>query len=240
MNSTDHWLINKYIAHRGFHNEEYPENTLGAFQRAIENGYAIELDVQLLQDGTVVVIHDTKLSNLLGVDKYTSTCTLEEIKKYNVLSSNEKVPTLIEVLEFVDGRAPILIEIKNTLKAGDLEKATWEILKDYTGEFAIQSFNPYSLAWFKEHAPNVLRGQLSSYFKGVNLNFIKKILLKKLKVLKISEPHFISYDGRCLPNKYVKKCELPVLAWTIQSQEDYMRVVKYVDNIIFENFTPTI
>lgn len=240
MQKTLNFLIDKYIAHRGFHNAENPENTLGAFQRAIDNNYAIELDVQLLKDGTIVVVHDNKLSRLCGEDKYVSNCDYEEIKNLKVLNSSFTIPTFKEVLDLVDGKTPLLIEIKNTLKVGELESKTFELLKNYNGEYAIQSFNPYSLAWFKDNAPNVLRGQLSSFFKGENLSFIKKLLLKKLKLNKISNPNFISYNAENLPNKYCKRCNLPVLAWTVRSQEQYLDVIKYCDNIIFENFVPVI
>ena len=240
MQAEFNFLLNKYIAHRGLHNKENPENTIGAYKRAIEQGYAIELDVQLLLDGTVVVIHDNSLNRLCGIDKYLSNCTYEEIKELKILDSEFGIPTLQEVLKFVDGKTQLLIEIKNTLKVGELESKTYDILKDYNGEYAIQSFNPFSLEWFKKNAPNVLRGQLSSFFKGENLSWYKKALLKRLKLNKISSPHFISYNAEDLPNKYVKRCNLPVLAWTIKSQEEYMKVIKYCDNIIFENFEPSI
>ncbi|MGN1207849.1 MAG: glycerophosphodiester phosphodiesterase family protein, partial [Christensenellales bacterium] len=189
---------------------------------------------------TVIVAHDNKLSRLCGEDKYVSNCTYDEIKNFKVLGSNFGLPTLDEVLKFVAGKTPLLIEIKNTLKVGDLESKTYELLKNYDGEYAIQSFNPYTLAWFKNNAPDVLRGQLSSFFKGENLSFFKKLLLKKLRLNKVSCPHFISYNAENLPNKYCKHSNLPILAWTIRSQKQYMDVVKYCDNIIFENFEPTI
>lgn len=240
MQQTYNFITDKYIAHRGFHDIENPENTIGAFSRAIEKGYAIELDVQMLSDGTVVVIHDNKLSRLCGVDKYLSNCTLEDLHNLYILDTKWQIPTLKQVLEFVNGKTPLLIEIKNTLKVGELESAVYELLKEYTGEFAIQSFNPFSLQWFKENAPNILRGQLSSFFKNEDLSFIKKTLLKKLRLNKISSPHFISYNADNLPNRYCNKCNLPILAWTVRSQEEYMKVVKFVDNIIFEDFEPTI
>ncbi|MBE5746248.1 MAG: glycerophosphodiester phosphodiesterase [Clostridiales bacterium] len=240
MQETYNFLLDNYIAHRGFHNSENPENTIGAFNLAIEKGYAIELDVQLLKDGTVVVVHDNKLSRLCGVDKYISNCNLEDLQDLYVLNSSYQIPTLKQVLEFVDGKVPLLIEIKNTLKVGDLESKTYELLKDYTGNYAVQSFNPFSLEWFKKNAPNVLRGQLSSFFKGEDLSFIKKTLLKKLRLNKVSNPHFISYNAENLPNRYCNKCKLPILAWTIRSQEEYLKVIKFVDNIIFEGFEPKI
>ena len=240
MQETYQFLLDKYIAHRGFNDKENPENTIGAFNKAIEHGYTIELDVQLLKDGTVVVIHDNKLSRLCGVDKYLSNCNLEDLQDLYILDTKYQIPTLKQVLEFVDGKVPLLIEIKNPLKVGDLESKTYEILKNYKGDFAIQSFNPFSLEWFKNNAPNILRGQLSSFFKNEDLSFIKKAILKRLRLNKISNPNFISYNAENLPNRYCNKCKLPILAWTVRSQEEYLKVIKFADNIIFENFEPKI
>ena len=236
------WLVTDYIAHRGLHTKTLPENSLGAFVNAIENGYPIELDVQLISDGTVIVFHDYSLSRMTGKDGYTKNLTLAELKDYKLEKTEFTIPTLNEVLNLVSGQVPLLIEIKNEGKVGELEKKLWEILKNYNGEYAVQSFNPYSLEWFKNNAPKVLRGQLSSYFKGVNLNFFKKFVLKRMLLnKKVSQPNFISYDEKNLPNRFVKHYKkLPLLAWCIKSQSEYMKTVKHCDNIIFEGFEPKI
>ena len=241
MNIFDSWLINKYIAHRGLHNENIPENSLPAFQNAIEHGYAIEIDVQQLKDGEIVVFHDDTMSRMTGEDGFLANFTLEEIKNLRLTKSKEKIPTLKEVLNLVDGKTEILIEIKNTGKVGKFESDLLKILNEYKGSFAIQSFNPYVLKWFKENAPDILRGQLSCYFKKEKLKFYKKFVLKRLLLNKISDPDFISYKGSELPNMYVRRyAALPLLAWTIRSQKEYIDVIKYCDNIIFENFEPKI
>lgn len=234
------WLVERYIAHRGFHDENSPENTLSAFKNAIKFAYPIELDVQQISDGTIIVFHDVSLQRLTGKDGYIKNLVKEDLKDYKINNTENYIPTFEEVLDLVDGQVPILIEIKNTNKVGDFEKTLWEILKEYKGEYAVQSFNPFSLEWFKLNAPKVLRGQLSSFFKGENLSFIKKYFLKRMYFnKKVSQPHFIGYDAKDLPNRYVNKFkELPLLAWTIRSQEEYMRILPYCDNIIFENFEP--
>ena len=235
------WLVEKYIAHRGLHDEESAENSLSAFEKAINNGYAIELDVQQIADGTVVVFHDTSLSRITGQDGYLKNLIKEDLSACYLNGTKETIPTLDEALKFINGRTPVIIEIKNTLKVGELESATLELLKNYNGPFAIMSFNPYVLSWFKENAPHILRGLLSSFFKKDNLSVVKRIVLKKMLLNKIAEPNFIAYNTENLPNRYVRKWKnLPLLAWTVRSQEEYMRVVKYSDNIIFENFNPKI
>ena len=238
------WLVDKYIAHRGFHNYiDAPENSLKAFQNVIDLGYAIELDVQVLSDGTIVVFHDSSLKRMTNKDGYIKNLRKENLKDIKLLNSDQTIPTLQEVLELVNGKTPLLIEVKNTNKVGYLEQNLIQILKKYNGEFAVQSFNPYSLEYIKKHAPEMTRGQLSSYFKSNSeISFIKKYFLKRMIFNKrVSCPHFISYKAEDLPNRYVKQYQkLPVLAWTVKSQQQYEKIAKHCDNIIFEGFEPTI
>lgn len=240
MDIFDTWIVQQYIAHRGLCEHKFPENTLGSFQSAIDLGYAIEFDVQQIADGTVVVFHDSTLKRLTGKDGYLKNLKKEDLKNCYIANSQYSIPTLEEVLKFINGRTPILIELKNYGKVGSLEKAVWEHLKSYKGEYAIQSFNPYSLSWFKKNAPSVIRGQISGFFKNQKLSLFKKIVLKRMAFNKtVSEPHFISYDATTLPNRFVEKWDhLPIIAWTIRSQEEYMKIVGYCDNIIFEGFEP--
>lgn len=234
------FIVQKMFAHRGLHDEKSPENSLSAFEKAIEKGYAIELDVNPIMDGTPVVFHDSKMSRMTGKDKYIQNISREEFNETTLLSSGEKIPTLEEVLKFVDGRTPLLIEIKNQQKVGELEKAVWEVLKNYKGEYAIQSFNPYTLQWFKNNAPKVWRGQLAGFFKGEKLSLFKKLVLRRLGMKKITEQNFVSYDLRNLPNRFVKHLEIPLLAWTINNQEQYIKAVQIADNVIFQNCEPKI
>ena len=249
MEIFNSWLVNKYIAHRGLHNDKYPENSLGAFEHAIENDYAIEIDIHKIEDGTIVVFHDDTLKRMTGEDGYINQIkTVEDLKKYKLLGSNYSIPTLKEVLEFVDGRVPILIEIKDERTTSysptnPLTMATYELLKNYKGEYAIQSFNPYVLKWFKINAPEVIRGQLSRRFtKNSKLNLFARLALGRMWLnKKVSEPHFIAYHYKDLPNRFVKKYKrLPLIAWALPSQQEYMKVVSHCDNIIFEGFTPRI
>ena len=236
------WLVETPIAHRGLHDKNTPENSLSAFAKAVEKGYAIELDVQLLADGTVVVFHDDSLARMTGNDGYIKYLNKDDLKALKLKGSKETIPTFEEALKVIDGRVPVLIEIKNQYKVGKLEQEVIDILKNYQGEYAVQSFNPFSLGYLKEHAPNILRGQLSGTFKHSKLAWIKRFLLKRMRFnKKVSEPHFISYEASALPNRFVRKYKkLPLLAWTVRSKEEYLKVVKYCHNIIFEKFDPEI
>lgn len=236
------WLVETPIAHRGYHGKNIPENSLSAFSKAIEKGYAIELDVKMLADGTLVVFHDESLARMTGNDGYVKYLNKNDLKALTLKGSKEHIPTLQEVLDFVDGKVPLLIEVKHYFKPGKFEQTLIDMLKKYKGEFAVQSYNPYVLGYIKEHAPKFIRGQLSGYYKGEPLSWLKKALLRSMRFnKKVSEPHFINYDANSLPNRYVRRYKnLPLIANVVRSKEEYMKVVKYCDNIVFEKFDPEI
>lgn len=238
MDIKKSWLCNMPISHRGLHNSVCPENSLLAFEQSIKNNFAIELDVRIIDDENIIVFHDDKLSRMTNSDGYACNLVTSGLKDLKLNKTDAVIPTFAETLEFVNGKVPLLIEIKNEAKIGILESKVAEMLSQYNGEFAVQSFNPYSMGFFKENAPHILRGQLASYFKGQKLAKLKKFFLKRLKLNNISCPDFISYDADNLPNKYVTKTNLPILAWTIRSNAQMEKLLNYCDNIIFEKFIP--
>lgn len=236
------WLVEEPIAHRGLHDKSHPENSLSSFERAINAGYPIEFDIQMIADGTIVVFHDDSLSRLTDNDGYIKFLTKADLDLLSLSGSKEKIPTFEEALTFINGRVPILIEIKNQDKVGNFEKKVIEILSEYHGQFAIQSFNPFVLEYFYKHAPAIPRGQLAGYLTSTKMSFFKRYAMKSMVAnKKISRPDFISYEAKYLPNRFVKKYKnLPLLAWTLKNQSDYLKVVKHCDNVIFEGFEPTI
>ncbi|MGI5841728.1 MAG: glycerophosphodiester phosphodiesterase family protein [Christensenellales bacterium] len=242
MDIFDSWLVNTYIAHRGFHDKKNPENSMGAFENAIKKGFAIELDVHALKDNTIVVFHDESLKRMTNQDGYISNLTKEDLPNYKLLATEFSIPTLEEVFALVNGQVPILIEVKNTSKVGVLEQEILRLVNNYKGEVAIQAFNPLTLNFFYNNAPLIWRGQLSGSFEDADVSRIKKYLLKRMIFnKKISKPNFISYEAKMLPNRFVKKFNnLPLLAWCVKSQTEYLNLAGKCDNIIFENFEPKI
>lgn len=232
------WLLTRPIAHRGLHTGELPENSIAAFRNAIEHNRPIEMDVRTIDDGTVIVFHDDKLARMTGSDGYASTLKKADLDTLRLGGTDEKIPTFEEFLIEINGRTPLLIELKNEGKIGELESKVLQMLKGYTGEYAVQSFNPYSMGYFKDNAPDILRGQLSCTFDKKSMGYIKRTFLSKLKMNHISCPDFISYDINALPNKYVTKTKLPVLAWTVRSKTEAEKAATCCNNIIFEKFTP--
>lgn len=232
------WIIEKKIAHRGTHNnKDIPENSLKAFEESIKKGYTIELDVQLSKDRKVMVYHDYNLKRITGLDEDLANVSYEELKKLTLFDTKEKIPTLKEVFELVDGKTPILIEVKNEGTVGELEKILYEELKEYKGEYAIQAFNPFVLEWFKNNAGEIPRGQLAGGYEDSNLKFYEKFLLSNLLLNFKSKPAFISYKVDELPKDIVtslRKKGTPILGWTVTKNNDLDKVYENCDNIIFE------
>lgn len=235
------FLTQSLIAHRGYHDAKngVPENSMLAFKRAIENNLIIELDVHILRDGKVVVFHDDNLKRMTGIDKSIKNMDYNEICKIYLQDTDQKIPLLIDVLKLVNGKVPLIIELKYDTKCGLLEDGVINVLKNYTGKYAIKSFNPFSVLYFKKHCPDVVRGQLASDFKDKRIKLFRviKYVLRRMFLNRISKPDFISYDVNALPNRKVKKIRKKkvILGWTVRSGEDYQKAKKYCDNLICEN-----
>ena len=234
------FLRERPIAHRGLFNkkEGIPENSIPAFERAIQENYPIELDVHLLVDGNIVIFHDDNLARMTGMKKKIKECTYDEIKDLKLNNTKYGIPLFSEVLDLVQGRVPILIEFKYDRKAGETEKRTMELLVNYKGKYAVQSFSPSSLIWFKKNYPDVPRGQLSADYRNERMIIIKKIILRNLYLNFLTKPYFISYGINGFPNKRVQKWKDSgnlVLAWTIKNNQDLEKVKNECNNIIGEN-----
>lgn len=236
------FINNIKIAHKGLHDggKMILENTLLAIKNAVEKGYSIEIDVHLTKDNRIVVIHDDNLLSMVGVDKKVKELTYAEISKFNIKNSNEKIPLLEEVLSIVNCKVSIFIELKTYYNVGPLEKELVKILDKYDGNFAVQSFNPFSLRWFKKNRPKYIRGLLSCGFDSDKYNFIKRVVLRRLWLLNVASPNFVSYEISDLNDEKVqkiKKRNIKLIAWTIDNKEKYDKAIKLCDGIIFEKLT---
>src|SRR5262245_32040668 len=164
------WIVTRPIAHRGLHDATSPENSLAAFERACAYGYPLELDVQLTADGEAAVVHDQDLAHATGEPGLVRSMAYEQIRRARLFGTDQHVPTLDEVLDLVDGRVPVLIEIKNIGGVGGLEPRVLTAVRRYRGAAAVQSFNPVSMRYFRLHAPEIPRGQISGLYRDVDLD----------------------------------------------------------------------
>lgn len=232
-------ILDKPIAHRGLHNEAIDENSISSFKRAIDKGVPIELDVRLLKSGEVVVMHDLILDRVAGEKGKIKRLTLEELKQYRFSKTNEQIPLLKEVLEFVDGRVPILIELKyGKIFKKKLALETLKTLEEYKypETIALQSFHPRAVKYIKSKTDKYPVGFLSER-KHLLVRPIKHYYSRLTKLNKI-KPDFISYNIDNIDNKYAKSAKdrgYPLLAWTVDSKDKLEKAKKYADNFIFEN-----
>lgn len=234
----------KYYAHRGLYNNSgsAPENTMAAFNRAVKAGYGIELDVQLTKDGKVVVTHDFHLRRNCGVEGDVDQFTYQELQQFPVFHSEERIPLLEDVLKRIDGKVPLLVELKYKEGSRICEK-TSQLLDEYKGAYVIESFHPQVLLWYKKHSPQVVRGQLSMNYQKIQGWFKPQYLLMRGLLLNfLTRPDFIAYDCRNGYSLSLQICRhlygCPVYGWTVKSKSQLRKVKKYFDGFIFEDFRP--
>lgn len=233
----------KNFAHRGLHTEDkvIPENSLPAFERAAHAGYGIELDVRLTKDGQVVVFHDDTLDRVCGVNARVDELTYGDLIELRLCGTDERIPLLSDVLETVNGRAPLMVELKGSKRCGDLCRKTAALLAEYRGPVCVGSFDPFALAWFRFHAPKYLRGQLAAPREEYgDRPGILAFLLSHTLLNMVSRPQFIAYKIGPKPLT-VKFAELlgkvtgcMKVAWTSHNVINE----KGKDAVIFEFYRP--
>ena len=233
------YLKYKYIAHRGLHGGSIPENSTLAFKRALEYGYAIELDVNITKDNKVIVFHDNTLFRMCGVNKKVRNCTFGYIKTLQLNNTKYKIPTLKEVLKLINGKVPLLIELKNEGFSNRLEKNVLKIMEKYNGEYIYQSFNPFSILYMKNKNKKVKTALLSSNsFKNLK-SFFMVVLTNSKLVFNFVKADIISYKIEDINNKVLKKYKnIPLFTWTISNMLELKEAKKVSDGIIFENILP--
>jgi len=238
------WLTQRPIAHRGLHDRrQIPENSLAAFDVAIENNHPIECDVRMTADGELVVFHDANLERLTGDTRMIVDLSYVELNDLHLYKTKQKIPLLTDVLALIDRRVPILIEIKNNGSVGKIEKQVKELLENYHGKCAVQSFNPLTVMWFKKYVEAIPSGQILQCSPSRHVRItLKQWVLRMKWFINGQYPDFISYEDYCFPNHYFatlhKKRHIPILSWTIDSVEKREKVKKLSDNIIFERIDP--
>lgn len=229
-------------AHRGCYSSAFPENSLGAFKRAMESGFGIELDVRMTKDRQIVVFHDSNLLRMCGVDKEVKDLTLSEIKELRLKDTEFEIPTLWEVFELVDGEVPVLIEIKGEGKSAEISYVLSDILDSYGGAFCVSSFNPYCIKYFKTYRPQFVRGQhMSNFFgKNIGVGFFPKLFMTLLFANSLSRPDFIAFDTRCDKNFSLFLClkvfGIKGFAWTVRDVDTLKKYKRAGLCAIFEKF----
>ncbi len=243
-------LLGRDYAHRGLWNtnepgeNNRPENSLAAFRAAVEKGYGIELDVHLTADGALIVHHDDSLKRMTGTDIIIARSKLAEIRSCK-LPNSEPIPTFDEVLETVGGRIPMIVEVKvEGGNAGTLSKAVYERMKRYDGPWCMESFGPGAVKWFRDNAPEVIRGQLAFDHAGKGKTaflFLRNLGIASMLQNLWARPDFVAFEAKSVKwhtlSIHLLRLMKPwFVAWTVRSQADMDKYRKQWDLQIFEKF----
>ena len=238
------------IAHRALHDVDdgRPENSRAAIRAAMTAGYGIEIDLQLSADGHAMVFHDYELDRLAEATGLINTRSRAEAQAIPLKGGDgEGMPDLPEVLELVAGQVPLLIELKDQdglmgNNIGPLEQATVDALDGYDGPVALMSFNPHSTAKLAQLAPEIPRGIVTSAYDFAEWPELTPEICDRLRDIPDFEPSqacFISHESYDLDRPRVQQIRdngVPVLCWTITSDDEEAAARAFADNVTFEKY----
>jgi len=248
--SAPDWLVARPIAHRGLHERSrgIVENTISAARAAIERGYAIECDVQDSADGEALVFHDYTLERLTGSSGAVRERRADELTATALSgSAGDRIPALQAFLVEIDGRVPLVVEIKSRFD-GDmtLTRRTVELVSAHGGPVAIKSFDPAIVAEVRRLAPGLPRGIVAeAHYEHPDWRRLPPTLkhaMANLLHFADTDPHFVSWRVADLPHAAPHLSRLlgrrPVMTWTVRTQDDRQRATEHADQMVFEGFVP--
>lgn len=235
-------------AHRGLHDRTAgrPENSLSAFRAAVEAGFGAELDIHLMADGALAVVHDSDLARVCGRPGIVESMRREDLAAYPLLGSGETVPLLEDVLAVFEDRGPLIIELKPVRgNVNDLTDAAMARLAAWRGAYCVESFHPAALLRLRRRWPEVIRGQLSQrYGHGQRSGFgrLADRAMTKLSVCALSRPDFIAYrwqdrDEPALA-RALERYRAHEVSWTVRDRRTMERLEAAGSTVIFESFLP--
>lgn len=233
------WLRDWDYAHRGLHGNGVPENSPSGFAEAIGQGIGIELDVQRSRDGRAVVFHDWEFDRLTEEKGPVARRDAAEIEKIMLAGSSDAIPQLGRTLDQVAGQVPILIELKSAFdrRTASLCLAVQRALEGYRGDHAVMSFDPSVSGWFAHHSPRTVRGLVirETGKPALRSNW------KRRRAMWQAKPDFIAYNIIDLPSRFAaqqRKRGLPILTWTVKSEEQRQTAINNADALIAEQEQP--
>lgn len=242
-------FLTRPIAHRAYHDRAQgrPENSRAAVRAAVAAGYGIEIDVQPSSDGVAMVFHDEWLDRLTDATGPINAHSAADLGRIALKHGDEGIPTLPEILAIVDGRVPLLIEIKDQdgqmgEGIGPLEEATARALRGYTGPVALMSFNPHSVARMADLAPHLPRGLTTSAYAYADWAPVTPEVCDRLRDIPDYDRTgscFISHEAADLSRPRVAELKAKgaaVLCWTIRSPEEEATARRIAQNVTFEGY----
>jgi glycerophosphoryl diester phosphodiesterase len=216
----------KGFAHRGLHHGAgFPENSLIAFAAALEFGAGIECDLRLTVDDQILVFHDSETWRMCSSHLLVGKSTFAELSRLRV--GDGPIPTLESLLSMVDGRVPLLLEVKVDHDIWRWIPALKKALREYRGRHGVMSFDPRISRLLKTNAPRVRRGLvIKDSWLPVRRNL----------ALALADPHFIAVERTALGKSWVdrERVQRPVYSWTIKGPQQRAQAQVHADALIWE------
>ena len=242
-------ILGRYrYAHRGLHDRTAgrPENSLSAFRAAARAGFGAELDVHLMADGSLAVVHDSDLMRVCGKAGRVESLRREDLGAYPLLGSGETIPLLEDVLGVFEKRSPLIVELKparGNVRA--LTDAAMERLADWQGAYCVESFHPSVLMRLRKRWPETVRGQLSQrYGKGCHSGYgaLADWAMTHLLVCALGKPDFVAYRWQDRDEPALARVKerrgVREVSWTVRDRETMARLEAAGCTVIFEGFLP--
>lgn len=243
------WLTARPIAHRGLHDAQRGiiENTATAFSAALSSNYGIETDLQISADGEAMVHHDDALGRLTEGAGRVAELSAEHLKGVRFKATADRILSLSELLDLVAGRVTLLLELKSHFNGDSrLLARTADVLSAYRGPVAVMSFDPTMIELASRRFPRLVRGIVAQRqysdeeWKGLSAS--ARWSMSYLLHAPRSHPQFIAYSVKNLPAAppllMHALWKLPLLTWTVRSDEDRKRAARWADQVIFESWRP--
>ena len=222
------WLLTQPVAHRGLHNNSagLPENSLASIAACVRAGCPVEIDVRLLADGNIIVFHDRTMDRLTHCHGPIEHLEMNSIQGATLLGTHERIPLLSEALAAIDGRVPLLLEIKCEMPpVSPITEAAARELKHYNGLYAVQSFNPFVVRLMHRLLPGIPLGLLSGWKFGTSLVWLSKADVLCQEVSRLEDASV----------QRARRRGLPVLAWVVRDEQTLSKAVRLADNYIYES-----
>lgn len=237
-------LRNFVYAHRGLHDKEKPENSMAAFRAALDHGYGVELDIHLLKDGGLAVIHDSSLQRTVGMEGRVEDLQTGDLAACKLQGTEETIPQFQQVLDLFAGKTPLIVELKcENGNHAALCQAACKVLDAYDGPYCMESFDPRAVAWLRKNRPDICRGQLSENWTGKKMavpGFLKWALTYHISNV-YTRPDFIAYkyaDRKAFGTDICRKLlGVQGVSWTLKTKEEFDIAVSDGWIPIFEDFT---
>ncbi len=242
------WLTARPIAHRGLHDPRNGviENTQSAVARAVDHGFAIEVDLQISADGEAMVFHDETLDRLTEASGPVADRSAQELVSVRFRETGDHMQTLPALLQQVSGEATLILELKSLWNENTvLARRTAEVLDDYAGPVAVMSFDPALITASRSLAPDRVRGIVACRFDDAAewpaLSASQRLGLRFFSHMAQTRPHFVSYDIMALESvapRLLRAVGVPLITWTVRDETQANYGATWADQITFEGFLP--